>query len=315
MREAGATAVQELAFTFANAIQYVQAAVDAGLDVDAFAGRLSFFFVAHNNLLEEVAKFRAARRMWTRIMRDRFNARDPRSRALRFHVQTAGVTLTAQQPLNNVVRSTVQALAAVLGGAQSLHVNSWDEAYALPSEEAVQLSLRTQQVLLHESGIADVVDPLGGSYYVESLTNRLEEEANKYIERIDKLGGALAALEQGYQVREIHESAYRHQREVEEQKRIVVGVNRYASETPPIVGLLRVDPREAQRQVARLQRVRRERDQATVKRTLARLEDVARSDENTAPAILECVEAMCTVGEMCDVLRRVFGVQREMMSF
>ncbi len=315
MREAGATAAQELAFTFADAIEYAQAAVNAGLDVDAFAGRLSFFFVSQNNLFEEVAKFRAARRMWTRILRDRFHSKDPRSWPLRFHTQTAGASLTAQQPLNNVVRCTVQAMAAVLGGTQSLHVNSWDEAYALPTEEAAQLSLRTQQIVLHESGVADVADPLAGSYYVESLTTRLEEEAWKYLERIDRMGGALPALEQGFQVREIHESAYRHQREVEAGKRVVVGVNKYVTETPPVKGLLRVNPAEARRQVERLQRVRVQRDQVTAKRALARLEEVARSDENTVPVTLECVEAMCTLGEMCDVLRRVFGVQQEMMSF
>ena len=217
MREAGATAVQELAFTFANAIEYVQAAVDAGLDVDDFAGRVSFFFVAHNNLFEEAAKFRAARRIWARVMRERFHAREPRSMKLRFHTQTAGVTLTAQQPDNNVVRTTVQALSAVLGGTQSLHVNSRDEALALPSEESVQLSLRTQQILAHESGIADVVDPLGGSYFVEDLTCRLEKGALDYIRRIDDMGGAVAALESGYQVGEIHEAAYRHQIDVEEE--------------------------------------------------------------------------------------------------
>ena len=232
MREAGATAVQELAFTFANAIAYVRAAVDAGLDVDQFAGRLSFFFVSQNNLFEEVAKFRAARRMWAKIIRDRFGAKDPRSWVLRFHTQTAGVALTAQQPDNNLIRTTIQALAAIMGGTQSLHVNSRDEALALPSQESVQLSLRTQQILAHENGVADVVDPLGGSYYVESLTSRLEEEAFRYIERIDDMGGAIAALERGYQIREIHDVAYTHHHEVESGKRVIVGVNRYVTENP-----------------------------------------------------------------------------------
>jgi methylmalonyl-CoA mutase N-terminal domain/subunit len=315
MREAGATAVQELAFTFADAIEYVQAAIDAGLDVDSFAGRLSFFFASHNNLFEEVAKFRAARRLWAHIMRERFRARDPRSWMMRFHTQTAGVTLTAQQPQNNIVRTTVQALAAVLGGTQSLHVNSWDEAYALPSEGSAQLSLRTQQVLAYEGGVADVVDPLGGSYYVEHLTNQLEIETNKYLERIGKMGGALAALEQGFQMREIHQSAYDHLRKVESKERIVVGVNQFGSETPPIEGLLRVDPEVAKQQTERLRRVRKERDATLAKRCLAQLEEVARGSENTLPVTLECVEAYCTLGEMCDVFRRVFGEQRELMSF
>ena len=315
MREAGATAVQELAFTFSNAIAYVQAAVDAGLDVDDFAGRLSFFFVAQNDLFEEVAKFRAARRMWAKIMRERFRARNPRSWMLRFHTQTAGVSLTAQQPDNNVIRTTVQALSAVLGGTQSLHVNSRDEALALPTEEAVQLSLRTQQVLAHESGVSEVVDPLGGSYYVESLTSRLEEEANRYIDKIDDMGGAVAALEQGYQAREIHESAYRHQREVESGDRTIVGVNRYVADTPPISGLLRVDPAQVGLQVEGLQRLREERDGRAVTRALSRLEEAARSEENTVPAILECVESYCTLGEICAVFRRVFGEQEEVASF
>ena len=312
MREAGATAVQELAFTFANAIEYVQAAVDAGLDVDEFAGRVSFFFVAHNNLFEEAAKFRAARRIWARIMKERFHARKPRSLKLRFHTQTAGVTLTAQQPDNNVVRTTVQALSAVLGGTQSLHVNSRDEALALPSEESVQLSLRTQQILAHESGIADVVDPLGGSYFVEDLTHRLEKGALDYINRIDDMGGAVAALESGYQMGEIHQAAYRHQIDVEEGRRTIVGVNRYVTEDAPVQGLLKVDNEAAQRQTARLSRVRKERDGASASAALARLEAVAHSKDNTVEAILECVENYCTVGEICDAFRRVFGEQREM---
>ena len=315
MSEAGATAVQELAFTFSNAIAYVQTAVDAGLDVDKIAGRLSFFFVAQSDLFEEVAKFRAARRMWARIMRERFGAENPRSWMLRFHTQTAGVTLTAQQPDNNVIRTTVQALAAVLGGTQSLHVNSKDEALALPTEESVQLSLRTQQILAHESGVTDTVDPLAGSYYVESLTDRLEEEAFRHIERIEELGGAVAALEDGYQIREIHESAYRHQQAVEREERIVVGVNRYQASTPPIAKVQSIEPEQTLSQLRRLARVRSERDDSRVEASLARLEEAARGSENTVPAILECVEAYATVGEIADVFRGVFGEQREFTPF
>ncbi len=312
MREAGATAVQELAFTFANAIAYVQAAVDSGLDVDDFGGRLSFFFVAQSNLLEEAAKFRAARRMWAKIMRERFGAAKPRSWMLRFHTQTAGVSLTAQQPENNVVRTTVQALAAVLGGTQSLHVNSKDEALALPTEDAVQLSLRTQQILAHESGVTDTVDPLAGSYYVESLTDRLEEQATDYIAEIDRMGGAVTALESGYQMREIHESAYRFQRRVEDRDRIVVGVNEYRTDEPPIEKLQTIDPEETRRQVDGVVRVRRERDGASASAALARLDDTARGSENTVEAVIECVEAYATVGEIADVFRGVFGEQREL---
>ena len=308
MREAGATASQELAFTFANAIAYVQAAVDAGLPVDDFAPRLSFFFVAQNNLFEEVAKFRAARRLWANIMRDRFGAKDPRSMMLRFHTQTAGVTLTAQQPDNNVIRSTVQALAAVLGGTQSLHVNSRDEALSLPTEESAQLSLRTQQILAHESGAADVVDPLGGSWYIENLTDRLEASTLDYIQRIDRMGGAVAAIEEGFQVQEIGDAAFRHQREVDENDRVVVGVNQYVSEAPPIAGLLRVDATAAAEQVERLRTLRRERDNMAVQISLARLADAARSaGANTIPPMMECVERYATLGEICDVLRQVFG--------
>ena len=308
MREAGATAAQELAFTFANAIAYVQAAVDAGLAVDDFAPRLSFFFVAQNNLFEEVAKFRAARRIWARIMRDRFAARSPRSMMLRFHTQTAGVTLTAQQPDNNVVRSAIQALAAILGGTQSLHVNSRDEALSLPTAESAQLSLRTQQILAHESGAADVVDPLGGSWYVENLTDRLETATLEYIRRIDDLGGAVAAIEDGFQVREIADAAFRHQREVDAGDRIVVGVNDYVTETPPISDLLRVDAAAAAEQIARLQQLRRERNHAAVQTALTRLADAARTPEaSTIPPMMECVEQYATLGEICAVLRQAFG--------
>ena len=315
IREAGATAVQELAFTFANAIAYVQAAVDAGLPVDDFAPRLSFFFVAQNNLLEEVAKYRAARRMWARIMRERFGAQDPRSLMLRFHTQTAGVTLTAQQPDNNLIRSTVQALAAILGGTQSLHVNSRDEALGLPTEESAQLSLRTQQIIAHESGVADVVDPLGGSWYIESLTDQLEQAALDYIDRIERQGGAVAAIEQGFQALEIGESAYRHQQEVDSGDRAIVGVNRYVSDTPPVGNLLRVNPEVAQQQAQRLQRLRRVRDNAAVKASLSRLEEAARSTDNTLPPTLECVENYCTLGEICQVFRQVFGEQQGELAF
>ena len=308
MREAGATAVQELAFTFANAIAYVQAAVDAGLKVDDFAPRLSFFFVAQNNLFEEVAKFRAARRLWANIMRRRFGAADPRSLMLRFHTQTAGVTLTAQQPDNNVVRSTVQALAAIMGGTQSLHVNSRDEALSLPTEESAQLSLRTQQILAHESGAADVVDPLGGSWYIEDLTDRLEAGAREYIDRIDGMGGAVAAIEDGFQVREIGDAAFRHQRAVDAGGRIVVGVNEYVTETPPIAGLLRVDETAAAEQIARLNQLRQARDNVAARASLARLAAAARTpDANTIPPMMECVENYATLGEICGVLRQVFG--------
>ena len=315
MREAGATAVQELAFTFANAIAYVKAALESGLDIDDFASRLSFFFVSQSNLLEEVAKFRAARRMWATIMRERFGAENPRSWMLRFHTQTAGVTLTAQQPDNNVVRTAFQALAAVLGGTQSLHVNSRDEALALPTEEAVQLSLRTQQILADESGVTDTVDPLGGSYYVESLTDRIEEAASRYITEIDEMGGAIEALEQGFQMHEIHNSAFKLQREIEDESRVVVGVNRYRSPTPPIKRLQTIDPEQTRRQLERVKRVRLERDGAAAEATLGRLRETALGKDNTVPAILECVEAYATVGEIADVFRGVFGEHQELGGF
>lgn len=310
MRETGATAAQELAFTFANGIAYVQAAIEAGLEIDRFASRLSFFFASQNNLLEEVAKFRAARRMWAKIMRERFGAKNPNSWRLRFHTQTAGVTLTAQQPDNNIIRTTVQALAAVLGGTQSLHVNSRDEALGLPTEESAQISLRTQQILAHESGVTETVDPLAGSYYVESLTDQLEEAAFDYISEIDRQGGAVAALEDGYQTGEIHESAFKLQREIEEQERIVVGVNQYQTENPPIQKFQRIDAEATHKQIERVKRVRQERDEAATVKTLQRLKAVAEGTDNTMPAILDCVEAYATVGEIADVLRSVFGEQR-----
>jgi methylmalonyl-CoA mutase N-terminal domain/subunit len=315
MREAGCTAAQEVAFTLADAIAYVEAALDAGLAIDAFAPRVSFFFASYTNLLEEVAKFRAARRLWATIMRDRFSAKDPRSMMLRFHTQTGGVTLTAQQPENNIVRTAIQALAAVLGGTQSLHTNSMDEALALPSEKAVQIALRTQQVIAYESGAADVVDPLGGSYYLETVTDHIEEEARRYIERIEDLGGALAAIEQGFQQREIQENSYRLQKQVEAGRRTVVGVNKFQTDEPPPEGVFRLDAAVAQRQVDRLKRVRAQRDGARAQALLARLGDAARSDTNLIPVFIECVESYVTLGEICTVLRNVFGEQREFMVF
>ncbi len=315
IREAGSTAAQEIGFTLANGIAYVQAAIDAGLDVDAFAPRLSFFFNSHINFLEEIAKFRAARRLWARIMRERFGAKDTRSCMLRFHTQTAGCSLTAQQPHNNIVRTALEALAATLGGTQSLHTNSFDEAYAPPSEEAVTIAVRTQQILGYESDIANVVDPLGGSYYIEHLTDSLEREASEYIARIDSLGGAVAAIEQGYQQREIQDSSYRYQKEIESGKRTVVGVNKFVSPYPKIVGLLRVNPEVEKKQKERTAQVRRDRDNGKVQQALKRLEDVARSKDNTMPAFLECVEAYATLGEICDVLRKVFSTQKEFLVF
>ena len=307
MREAGCTAVQELAFTFSNAIAYVQAAVDAGMDVDKFGARLSFFFVSQNNLLEEVAKFRAARKIWARIMKERFNALNPRSWMVRFHTQTAGAALTAQQPENNIVRVTIQALAAVLGGTQSLHTNSMDEALALPSEKAATIALRTQQIVANESGCADVIDPLAGSFYVERLTKDLEDETFKYIERIDDFGGALGAIERGFIQQEIQDSAFRHQQEIESGKRVVVGVNAYESPQPRLQGTLKIDPELARTQVENLQKIKQSRDQAAVDSALNSLREVATGDGNTMPVILEAVEAYATLGEISDVLRDVFG--------
>lgn len=315
IREAGSTAVQEIGFTLANGIAYVQAAIDAGLDVDTFAPRLSFFFNSHINFFEEIAKFRAARRLWAKIMRERFGAKESRSWMLRFHTQTAGCSLTAQQPHNNIVRTALEALAATLGGTQSLHTNSFDEAYAPPSEEAVTIAVRTQQILGYESDIADVVDPLGGSYFLEHLTDSLEKEAGEHIAKIDSLGGAVAAIEQGYQQREIQASSYRYQKEFESGKRTIVGVNKFVSPYPKIVGLLRVKPEAEKRQKERTLQVRKDRDNSNVNQSLKRLEDAARSTDNTMPAFLECVEAYATVGEICDVLRKVFSTQKEFLVF
>jgi methylmalonyl-CoA mutase N-terminal domain/subunit len=315
IREAGSTAVQEIAFTLADGIAYVKAALDRGLNIDDFAGRLSFFFDAHNNLLEEVAKFRAARILWAEIIKERFHAKEPRSCMLRFHTQTAGCTLTAQQPYNNIVRVAVQALAAVLGGTQSLHTNSYDEAYATPSEEAVTTALRTQQVLAYESGVADSVDPLGGAFMVESLTREIKAAAEKYIEKIDSLGGALAAIEKGFQQREIQESSYRYQKEVEAEKRVIVGVNKFVAQYSKIKSLLRIDPAEAKKQVTGLKKVKKERNAKEVADSLENLKKVALSSENTIPAFIRCVEVYATVGEICDTLRGVFGTQRESLIF
>jgi len=315
IREAGSTAVQEIAFTLADGIAYVQAAIDVGLSVDEFAGRLSFFFNAHNNLFEEVAKFRAARRLWAKIMGQRFKAKDRRSMMLRFHTQTAGCALTAQQPYNNIVRVAIQALAATLGGTQSLHTNSFDEAYATPSEEAVTIALRTQQLLAFEMGIGDTADPVGGSYFVECLTDALEKQAGEYIDKIDGLGGAVAAIEQGFQQKEIQESSYRQQKNIEEDKAIVVGVNKFVSPSITIPELLRVDPDLERKQIERLTSVKKNRDNNRVKQTLKKMAETARSKDNTMPAFIDCVEAYASVGEICDALRTVFGIQKEYLVF
>jgi methylmalonyl-CoA mutase N-terminal domain/subunit len=311
MREAGCTAVQELAFTLANGITYVEAALRAGLSIDSFAARLSFFFGVHNDFLEEIAKFRAARRLWARIMRERFHAKDPRSCMLRFHTQTCGCTLTAQQPENNIVRVTLQALAAVLGGTQSLHTNALDEALALPSEMAARIALRTQQIIAHESGVADVVDPVGGSYAIEALTTRLEEEAQAYIDKIDGMGGMLRAIEQGYVQQEIQRSAYEYQRAVEQRRVTVVGVNEYALPEERPLEIMRVDQRAAEAQLQKLAGLRRERDHARVMAALDRLRDAARGPTNLVPLILEAVACYATLGEISDALREVFGEYRE----
>jgi methylmalonyl-CoA mutase N-terminal domain/subunit len=306
IREAGSDAAQELAFTLADGMAYVQAAVDAGLDVDTFGAQLSFFFNVHNNLVEEIAKFRAARRMWSTLMRERFGAKTDRARALRFHCQTAGMTLTAQQPLVNVARVTVQTLAAVLGGCQSLHTNSFDEALGLPTSEAATIALRTQQVVAYESGVADFVDALAGSYAVEALTTRLEKVAGEYLARIDAMGGMVAAIEQGYPQREIQRTAYDYQLEVERKQRIVVGLNAFTQEAPP-VPVMKVDPRIEAEQVERLRAMRARRDPGPHAAALAKVERAARGSDNVLPCILEAVKAYATVGEIANVLRAVWG--------
>ncbi|HHY94482.1 MAG TPA: methylmalonyl-CoA mutase family protein [Firmicutes bacterium] len=316
IREAGATAVQELAFTLADGCEYVRAGLEAGLEVDEFAPRLSFFFNAHNDLFEEVAKYRAARRMWARYMRGKFCARNPRSWWLRFHTQTAGCSLTAQQPECNIVRTAYQALAAVLGGTQSLHTNSMDEALALPSDKAVRIALRTQQILAEETGVANTIDPLGGSYFVEGLTERMEEQAEEYVRKIENMGGMVKAIEKGFPQREVADAAYRYQKAMEAGELTVVGVSKYTVEEKTAIPVLRVDPEVQRRQIARLQQVRAERDAVAVRQTLRRLEDEARDGRaNLMYPILECVRAYCSLGEIMDAMRRVFGVYREPAIF
>ena len=311
IREAGSTAIQEVAFTLADGIAYVDAAVKIGLKIDDFAPRLSFFFNAHNDLLEEIAKFRAARRLWAKIMKERFGAKNKKSMMLRFHTQTAGCTLTAQQPDNNIIRVTIQALSAVLGGTQSLHTNSRDEALALPAQDSVRIALRTQQIVAYESGVTETVDPLAGSYYIESLTNEIEREALEYIEKIDNLGGVTAAIEKGFIQQEIQNSAYKYQKNIEEGSRIVVGVNKFKIKEGAPKGLLRVNPKVGRRQVEKLNKLKSERNNEKVKDNLEQLKKTAGTSKNLMPIILDCVRSYATLGEICDVLRNVFGEYRE----
>ncbi|MCM3720322.1 acyl-CoA mutase large subunit family protein [Fictibacillus phosphorivorans] len=307
IREAGANAAQELAFTIANGLAYVDAALEAGLEIDDFAPRLAFFFNAHNQFFEEVAKFRAARRMWAKLMKERYGAKNPKSWQLRFHTQTGGSTLTAQQPDNNIVRVTTQALSAVLGGTQSLHTNSRDEALALPTEESARIALRTQQILAHETGVADTVDPLAGSYYVESLTDELENIANEYLAKIEQMGGAVSAVEQGYMQREIHHTSYETQKKIENGQEIIVGMNKFTIENEEQPELLRVDPELGEKQKRKLKTLKSTRDQNRVSAQLETLRSAARGQDNLMPVILECVKSYCTVGEICGVLREEFG--------
>src|ERR1041384_1968258 len=312
IREAGSTALQELAFTLRDGIEYAQYAVDRGMDIDEFAPRLSFFFNSHNDFFEEIAKYRAARRIWHKVMTERFNARNPRSWALRFHTQTAGVSLTAQQPLNNIVRVAIQALAGVLGGTQSLHTDAYDEALALPSDEAALIALRTQQIIAHESGVVNTVDPLGGSYFLEKLTRDMEEGAFEYFRKIDDFGGMIEAIEAGFPQREIQDSSYEFQKAVESRDKIIVGVNDYVmNDEPPAMNLLQIDESVAELQAERLKKLRSERDSSRVETTLKNLASGARAGENTMPLLLECVRAYATLGEMCDALRPVFGEYQE----
>jgi methylmalonyl-CoA mutase N-terminal domain/subunit len=315
IREAGSTAAQEVAFTLANAIAYVEAALSKGLQVDTFAPRLSFFFNAHIDLFEEIAKFRAARRLWAKIMKERFHAQDPKSMMLRFHTQTAGCSLTAQQPENNIIRTTLEALAAVLGGTQSLHTNSMDEALALPSEKAVRIALRTQQVLAHESGAPNTVDPLAGSYFIEDLTQTIQQHAEDYIKKIDSMGGVLKAIEKGFVQREIQESSYRYQKEVESKERIVVGVNDYVMEESLTMDLLKVDPEVEKKQKERLTEIKATRDTATVENALNALQEGAESHQNLLPLIVDAVRCYATIGEICNVLREVFGEYKAPVIF
>jgi len=311
IREAGSTAIQEVAFTLADGIAYVDAAIKIGLKVDDFAPRLSFFFNAHNDLLEEVAKFRAARRLWAKIMKERFGAKNAKSMMLRFHTQTAGCTLTAQQPDNNIVRVAIQALSAVLGGTQSLHTNSRDEALALPAEDSVRIALRTQQVIAYESGVTETVDPLAGSYHIENLTNEIEEKAMEYITKIDNLGGVSPAIEKGFIQQEIQNSAYQYQKNIEEGSRVVVGVNKFKIQKSAPKGLLKVDPEVGRRQVEKLSKLKSERNDKEVKENLELLKKAANTDKNLMPIILQCVKSYATLGEICDVLRNVFGEYKE----
>ncbi len=311
IREAGATAAQELAFTLRDGVEYVQYGVDTGLDVDGFAPRLSFFFNSHSDFFEEIAKYRAARRIWAHVMRDRFKAKNPRSWQLRFHTQTAGVSLTAQQPYNNVVRTALQAMAAVLGGTQSLHTNSLDEALALPTEAAATLALRTQQIIAHETGVTNIVDPLGGSYFVEKLTSDLEEETLAYFDTIDRMGGMVAAIEEGYPQREVAESAYRFQQAVEQRDKIIVGVNDFVAAEDEPIGTLYIDESAAERQLAKLNELRKSRDNGRVRAALDALKEGARGSANTMPLLVDAVRAYATVGEMCDALRDVWGEYEE----
>jgi methylmalonyl-CoA mutase N-terminal domain/subunit len=307
IREAGSTAVQEVAFTLANGFAYVEAAIKAGLEVDTFGPRLSFFFNSHQDFLEEVAKFRAARRIWAKTMKERFGSKDPRTLSLRFHTQTAGCTLTAQQPLNNIVRVAFQAMSAVLGGTQSLHTNSMDEALALPSEQAVQVALRTQQLIAYETGVADTVDPLAGSYYIEKLTDEIEARAQAYIDTIEKMGGPVAAIEKGYVQKEIQESAYRFQKEIESGERIIVGLNKFQVQEEKPKELLKVDPTVRDQQVERLRQLKGQRNQYEVRDALTGVKEAAQTGANLMPPIMEAIRSMATLGEICDTLREVFG--------
>jgi len=315
IREAGATAGQELAFTIKDGLTYVEQAVARGLRVDDFAPRLSFFFNAQIDFFEEVAKYRAARRIWATQMRDRYGAKNPRSWLMRFHTQTAGVSLTAQQPEVNIVRTAIEALAAVLGGTQSLHTNSYDEALALPTEDAVRIALRTQQVIAHETGVVNSIDPLGGSYHVEELTNRLEAGAYEYFERLRELGGMVAAIKENFPQREIADASFRYQSEVEAKQRVIVGVNRYALEDEPPIDILRIDPALEQKQIERVQATRARRDSAAVEQALARLKEGAAGEANLMPLIVDASREYVTMGEMCDALREVWGVWRETPVF
>ncbi|MBA7494083.1 Methylmalonyl-CoA mutase [subsurface metagenome] len=313
VREAGGNAVQELAFTLYDGITYVESCLERGMKVDEFAPRLSFFFAAHNDLFEEIAKFRAARRIWAKTMKERFHAKNPRSMWMRMHVQTAGFTLTAQQPLNNITRVTIQALSAVLAGTQSLHTNSFDEALALPSEEAVRIALRTQQIIAHESGVANTIDPLAGSYYVENLTNEMEKRTMEYFRKLDDMGGAMTAIEKGFFQKEIADSAYEYQKEVDEKRRILVGVNDYTTEEKQPIKVLRVDPKVEEEQVASLHKLKRERNNRKVNGMLEKLHYATEKDENLMPIIIDAVKAYATIGEICDVLRKIYGEYKELI--